>query len=78
MLGGPDDLELTGASTPPTTRSVSIRNRLAGIRNMPAIVVDAKERDRIFTGWDLPNYEEIQSRAPNRGQADIGAQPIGP
>ncbi len=78
MIGGPDDLELTGAKTPPATRSVLTRNRLAGIRTMSAIVVDTTERDRTFTGWDLPNYEEIESRAPSRGQLDRGAQPVGP
>jgi peptide/nickel transport system substrate-binding protein len=51
---------------------------LAQAMQLPAIVVDTTERDRTFTGWDLPNYEAIESRAPSRGQLDRGAQPVGP
>ncbi len=77
MLGSPDDLELTGATRSAPLRAVPTRPRPAEIHSMPAIVLEA-HRDRTFTGWDLPNYDAIVSRAPSRPHLDAGAKPITP
>jgi hypothetical protein len=77
MLGSPDDLELTGAVRPLTSRPATKRPRPAEIRSMPAIVLEG-QRDRTFTGWDLPNYDDIVSQAPSRTKHDAGTEPIGP
>lgn len=73
MLGGPEELRSSGSASLTSPRAVATRSRLTTqVGNMPAIVLDSDQRERTYTGWDLPNYDAIVSRAPSRKQLELG------
>ncbi|HEB61472.1 MAG TPA: hypothetical protein ENJ06_06575 [Phycisphaeraceae bacterium] len=49
-----------------------------GKRKEPAaIILDAGEPNRRFTGWDLPNYDELRSWAPPRIEITRDSKVVG-